>query len=79
MVLRDVRAERLFINDKQVGEIRIEQSVAARFGIDTVGVGFDTGAPVSNTYTPPFAFTGDVLGVTVDLTPPVDPTPQADR
>jgi arylsulfatase len=57
----------LFINGKKVGEGRIDKSVAGRFGIDTFGVGTDTGSPVSNTYKPPFAFNGDVKKVTIDL------------
>jgi hypothetical protein len=57
----------LFINDKKVGEGRIDKTVAGRFGLDTFGVGIDTGAPVSNTYKPPFAFNGEVKEVTIDL------------
>jgi arylsulfatase A-like enzyme len=57
----------LFINGKKVGEGRIEKTIAARFGIDTFGVGADTGSPVSNTYKPPFAFTGTVDKVVIDL------------
>jgi arylsulfatase A-like enzyme len=48
----------LFINGKKVGEGHIPATVAGRFGIDTFGIGSDTGAPVSNTYKVPFAFTG---------------------
>ncbi len=57
----------LFINGKKVGEGRIEKTVEARFGIDTFGVGIDTGSPVSNTYKPPFAFNGEVTEVTIEL------------
>jgi arylsulfatase A-like enzyme len=57
----------LFINGKKVGEGRIERTVEARFGIDTFGVGADTGSPVSNTYKPPFAFNGEVTDVTIEL------------
>lgn len=57
----------LFINDKKVGESRIEKTVPGRFGIDTFGVGMDTGSPVSNTYQPPFAFTGTIHEVRVEL------------
>lgn len=60
---------RLFINDKLVGEGRIEKTVAGRFGIDTFGVGRDTGSPVANTYKPPFAFTGQIKQVDIDLHP----------
>jgi hypothetical protein len=58
---------RLFINGKQVGEGRIDKTVAGRFGIDTFGVGEDTGAPVANAYKPPFAFTGNIDKVVIDL------------
>ena len=57
----------LSINGKKVGEQRIEKTVEARFGIDTFGLGADTGLPVSNTYKPPFAFNGEVTEVTIDL------------
>jgi arylsulfatase len=57
------------INGKEVGKARIEHTVAGRFGIDTFGVGSDTGSPVSNTYTPPFAFTGRIERVDIDLGP----------
>ncbi len=57
----------LFVNDKQVGEGRIDATVPARFGIDTFGIGMDTGSPVSNTYKPPFAFNGQIEKVDIDL------------
>lgn len=59
----------LSINGKKVGDGRIEKTIPARFGIDTFGVGADTGSPVSNTYKSPFAFTGTIGKVVVDLTP----------
>ncbi len=48
----------LLVNDEEVGRERIENTVAGRFGIDTFGIGGDSGAPVSNEYKPPFAFKG---------------------
>jgi arylsulfatase len=57
----------LLINGKQVGEARIGKTVPGRFGIDTFGVGMDTGSPVSNTYKPPFAFTGTIQEVRIEL------------
>lgn len=51
----------LFIDDREVASQRIEATVAGRFGIDTFGVGCDTGSPVCTDYRPPFAFTG-VIG-----------------
>ena len=57
----------IFINGKKVGEARIEKTVPGRFGIDTFGVGMDTGSPVSNTYKPPFTFTGTIEEVRIEL------------
>jgi arylsulfatase A-like enzyme len=57
----------LYINGKKVGEKRIEKTVAARFGLDTFGVGEDTGAPVVNTYKAPFRFQGKIDEVVIDL------------
>jgi arylsulfatase A-like enzyme len=67
----------LYINGKKVGEGRIPQTVPGRFGIDTFGVGSDTGAPVSNTYKPPFAFTGHIEKVEIKLD--AAPTSAADQ
>jgi len=48
----------LLLDGEEVGRGRIEQTVAGRFGIDTFGLGADSGSPVSNAYKPPFALTG---------------------
>lgn len=58
------------INGKEVGRARIAHTVPGRFGIDTFGLGSDTGSPVSNTYQPPFPFTGTVERVDIELGPP---------
>lgn len=57
----------LYINDKKAGEGRIEQTVAARFGLDTFGIGEDTGAPVTDNYKSPFKFTGQIKRVDIEL------------
>jgi arylsulfatase len=57
------------INGKEVGRTRIAHTVAGRFGIDTFGVGADTGSPVTNTYKPPFPFTGTIERVDIQLGP----------
>ena len=57
----------LFIDNKDVGKARIERTVAGHFGIDTFGVGCDTGSPVYNAYKPPFAFTGEIEEVDILL------------
>jgi arylsulfatase len=58
----------LFMNGKKVGEGRMEQTQAITLGLGgTLDVGADTGSPVDETYTPPFAFGGTIEKVTVDL------------
>lgn len=57
------------INGKEVGRAKIANTVAGRFGIDTFGVGLDTGSPVANTYQPPFAFNGRIERVDIELGP----------
>jgi hypothetical protein len=57
----------LYINEKKVGEGHIQQTVAGQFGIDAFGVGPYGGAPVSNTYKPPFAFNGQIEKVEIIL------------
>ena len=59
---------KLFINDQQVAEGRIEKTVPYRLALDeTFDVGRDTGTPVVETYQVPFAFTGDLQKVTLNL------------
>jgi arylsulfatase len=60
----------LFVDGKEVGKKRIERTVAARFGIDTFGVGCDTGSPVCKDYKPPFAYTGVIEKVDILLGDP---------
>jgi len=61
---------RLFVNDRQVGEDRLERTVPQRFttyaGMD---IGKDNGEPVSPSYRArsPFAFTGTIGKVVSDL------------
>jgi arylsulfatase len=59
---------KLFINDQQVAEGRIKKTVPYRLALDeTFDVGRDTGTPVTETYQIPFAFTGDLQKVTLNL------------
>ena len=59
---------KLFINDKLVGEERIAKTVPYRWGLDeTFDVGQDLGTPVIDDYKAPFAFTGNLQKVTLDL------------
>ncbi len=57
----------IFVNDKKVAEGKIEKTVAGRFGIDTFGIGADTGQPVTPEYKPPFTFNGDLQQVQIEL------------
>ena len=63
---------RLFVNDRQVGEDRLERTVPQRFttyaGMD---IGRDGGEPVSPSYREksPFAFTGSIGKVVFELAP----------
>ena len=47
---------------------QIDATVAARFGVDTFGIGEDSGQPVTFDYQPPNRFTGEIEKVVVDLT-----------
>ncbi|KAF3884987.1 MULTISPECIES: arylsulfatase [Nostocales] len=59
---------KLFINDRQVAEGRIQKTVPYRLALDeTFDVGRDTGTPASETYQVPFAFTGNLQKVTLNL------------
>ncbi len=59
---------KLFINDQPVGEGRIAKTIPYRWGLDeTFDVGRDLGTPVIEDYTAPFAFTGNLQNVTLDL------------
>jgi arylsulfatase len=60
----------LYVNDKKVGEGRVEKTVPGRFSADeTFDIGMDTGSPVSTAYKSPNAFTGTLTQVTFDLKP----------
>lgn len=55
------------INGQKAAEAKINATVAARFGIDTFGIGEDTGQPVTPDYAPPFKFNSRLDSVTIDL------------
>lgn len=59
----------LFINDKKVGDGRIDKSVPSRFGNETFDVGMDNGSPVSEAYQPPFAYSGTIKKISITLEP----------
>jgi arylsulfatase len=58
----------LFVNGKQVGTGRIEQTQCCAFSADEgADVGSDEGTPVTEAYTVPFTFTGKIAKVTIEL------------
>ena len=59
----------LYVNNEKVGEGRLEATVPARFGIDTFGIGEDSGSPVTHNYKAPNAFKGFIKEVNIDLKP----------
>jgi arylsulfatase A-like enzyme len=59
------RLGRLFINGKPVGEALFKS--LGSLGWETMDIGRDTGTPVSAAYSVPFAFTGQIEKVTLEL------------
>ncbi|WP_083770119.1 arylsulfatase [Beutenbergia cavernae] len=59
----------LTVDGAPVGSGRAERTVFARFGVDTFGIGEDTGQPVTTDYRPPFRFTGTIDRVDIQLEP----------
>lgn len=60
----------IFVDDSQVARGRIDRTVPVRVsGDETFDIGQDTGMPVNRDYDVPFAFTGDVHKVVVELKP----------
>ena len=57
----------LKVNGKQVAKGTMDATVGGRFGIDTFGIGEDTGQPVTFDYKPPFAFTGTIERVQISV------------
>jgi arylsulfatase len=59
----------LFVNDRKVGEGRIDKTVPSRFGAESFDVGMDNGSPVSENYQPPFAYRGTIKKVQIRILP----------
>ncbi len=57
----------LAVDGKEVGSAKTDGTVGYRFGLDTFGIGEDSGQPVTFDYKPPFRFTGEIETVTVEL------------
>jgi arylsulfatase len=54
---------RLFVNGKMAGELTLRMAASG----DTLDIGSDLVSPVSPKYACPFAFTGKIESVTIDL------------
>jgi arylsulfatase A-like enzyme len=66
---------RIFVNGEKVAEGRIDKTQCCIIALDeNADVGRSNGTPVSNDYENPFAFTGTIDHVVVDLTPGPDGT-----
>ncbi|WP_407673595.1 arylsulfatase [Paludisphaera rhizosphaerae] len=57
----------LKINGESIAQGTIPATVAGRFGVDTFGVGEDTGQPVTDAYKTPFKFNGTIDKVIVTV------------
>jgi hypothetical protein len=61
----------LFVNDKKVGEGRIDKTEGGRFSADEpFDIGEDTRSPVSTAYASPNPFAGMLKKVEIDTQPP---------
>ena len=57
----------LSVNGEKVAAGSMEATVGGRFGIDTFGIGEDSGQPVTHAYQAPFKFTGEIEEVVVEV------------
>lgn len=57
----------LWVNDTKVASRKMPASVFARFGVDTFGIGEDSGQPVTFDYKPPFRYNNGIDSVVVQL------------
>ncbi len=57
----------LSANGTKIGEGRVDKTVPLLYGTDGFDIGGDYGSPVSPDYASPFAFTGTLEKVTIDL------------
>lgn len=57
----------LSVNGTEVATGTMASTVAGRFGIDTFGIGEDSGQPVTAAYQPPNRFTGTIEEVMVEI------------
>ena len=60
----------LFVNDKKVGEGRVDKTEPVRFSAnETFDTGLDSASPVSTEYKPPFRYTSTLKKVDIDVVP----------
>jgi arylsulfatase len=65
---------RLYVDGKQIGEGSLPRTVPFLYGLGSgFSVGYDEGAPVTDEYAAPFAFTGKINRVIVDVSGPEPP------
>ncbi|WP_226627700.1 sulfatase-like hydrolase/transferase [Alloyangia pacifica] len=57
----------LYVDGTEVAKGGMESTVAGRFGVDTFGIGEDSGQPVTTAYKAPFKFTGGIESVVVEV------------
>ncbi|MGD9631994.1 MAG: arylsulfatase [Pirellulales bacterium] len=58
----------LMANDRRIAEGRLEKTIPVQFSLgEGLDIGEDVGSPVDSTYELPFAFSGTINNVTVDL------------
>ncbi len=57
----------LKVDGTVVAEGKMEATVGVRFGIDTFGIGEDSGQAVTDAYQAPFKFTGQIGKVVVEI------------
>jgi len=58
----------LLANGRKIGEGRVEKTAGIKYSLyEGQDIGEDSGSPVDFTYTPPFAFNGQLHKVTVEL------------
>lgn len=57
----------LKVDGETVADGEMKATVPTRFGIDTFGIGEDSGQPVTNAYKPPFKFTGEIDEVVIEI------------
>lgn len=57
----------LSVDGTEIAQGSMAATVPARFGIDTFGIGEDSGQPVTQDYQAPFRFTGEIEKVVVEI------------